>query len=1567
MKAKLFYVVLALAIALAIVALPLARPAQADVTDVKVIVEDREATATTNYTITFNITANLTGGTDNISIFFPGGTNASAANVTEPLGSSVPAELNLTFTPSSNVNTTDNPISLTVVDVVNPAVNYSPGYRLQVNTSQEPVLVNSSYYKIYPHTSYVLAAVNVTLDDYHAGATANYTINITTGAEGNLSVNASIISEFPAGTNVSGIINVTVKNIDVGGNFTVNVSLGQVNVTVPDGATFNGSESGDVVLFGIVNPTTAGAYNASAKTNEEPEWQVSNTYTIDPAAATSLNVSGIPDQAVASTAYNVTVKALDPYDNVDPNYTGNITFTSTDARADLPGNYSFNATEDNGVHTFVGNVTFRTLGVQNVTARDIDDPSINGTQTGITVAGYIQTLIDAALPGDTIIVPSGTYYEQVFIDKKLTIVSANGSANTTINGSELTDLYWNTSWGGGNITTVYPVVWIDRDQVVFGNATGGFNVTGATAINISDGDGTPSEMGVGLLNLARNCTIQGNIFDGNIVGIFGWRAHGASYNDILDNDFSDNGMAVYLTEGGGDSVKNSTFIDNVCAIILEGPSGGEPHDIEVLNNTLQGNWQGIQLSYSHNNTIASNNISDTTGGNWTIGNTSIEIDAVAIELMWSTNNTIQSNTIFKANETYAANYSIRLNGSWTNRVLNNDISDCRYDGILLQPLEYPPHPTTPSYANLVQGNTVYNCTSGITVNQSHYNDVLGNTVYNCSSSGIYLHTPGSGNEVGGTEAGEGNIVYNCSDGILLEDSRDEAVVNNTVYNCSAAGIHLNNSHGITIEDNTLWKLGEGNNSVGVYLENSGGNETMASNTIRGNDISYSTENGLVLDVDSGNNSIGNNTIYYNGHGIWIDGDNNNIYNNDIMYNNASEDSGVHLTVNASGNQIQCNNIVNNSYGMYKEGGAGVDAVDARYNWWGHTSGPSGIGVTGGGDAVEGNISFWPWATTEFDLPDVTAPDIVATVAVPDTISLLDTNFLRWVMVDAPYSIGPSYTDLIVDTGCGACNATSATVNLSALVLDMLPADIDEVVADWDQWKQNEWQNWLNQLANTSMDYREWEQHCYWDYELHLDDLLTGGRWGEWNLRYFFEDQLDDMVFEEFRLGEVEIPVTAVDCAGNEAEGNITLAIVDFQLPMEKGWNLRSTPISLNNSNLYNIVHLGDDLNYRSILRWNGEEGRWEQYAEPPSVDSPGWYYGSTKVANAVMQPLEAYYIYASDNDQLGLVINRGNPEMLSRDLYVGWNLIGLVPNIVSYGFSGMPINLSLATIYEAEGGLTGWSIAIGIGEDRSYDEEFYYGNIPLEKDSYEKRFDQDSLFAVQELDSQEMTPGGGYWVAMENDDILLGSGPAAITLRDTDPPELVGFSFTPASINRTECPCNVTFTLNITDDLSGFDYACWHLESPTGNEWQDGCVYEEDLWGGVYTHNVSFSSDSECGNWSVTDVDIWDIVANHRHLSTEDLIALNFSTTLEVVGLCNLTINCTAGGNVTTPFAVAPGGTNSSTYNCSDVVNLVATANATCNFSQWTGDIGTIGNFSAASTNITMNDDYNITANFTCP
>jgi len=72
----------------------------------------------------------------------------------------------------------------------------------------------------------------------------------------------------------------------------------------------------------------------------------------------------------------------------------------------------------------------------------------------------------------------------------------------------------------------------------------------------------------------------------------------------------------------------------------------------------------------------------------------------------------------------------------------------------------------------------------------------------------------------------------------------------------------------------------------------------------------------------------------------------------------------------------------------------------------------------------------------------------------------------------------------------------------------------------------------------------------------------------------------------------------------------------------------------------------------------------------------------------------------------------------------------------------------------------------------------------------------------------------------------------------------------------------------------------------------------------------------------------------------------------------DLIINSTAGGNVTTP------GEGTFTRDAGTVVNLVATPDGGYHFVNWTGNVGTIANVTAATTTITMNGDYTITANF---
>ena len=72
----------------------------------------------------------------------------------------------------------------------------------------------------------------------------------------------------------------------------------------------------------------------------------------------------------------------------------------------------------------------------------------------------------------------------------------------------------------------------------------------------------------------------------------------------------------------------------------------------------------------------------------------------------------------------------------------------------------------------------------------------------------------------------------------------------------------------------------------------------------------------------------------------------------------------------------------------------------------------------------------------------------------------------------------------------------------------------------------------------------------------------------------------------------------------------------------------------------------------------------------------------------------------------------------------------------------------------------------------------------------------------------------------------------------------------------------------------------------------------------------------------------------------------------------NLSISSTSGGTVTIPRE------GTLTYVEGTVVDLVATPDTGYRFVNWTGDVDTIADPNAASTTVTMNGDYSITANF---
>jgi hypothetical protein len=98
----------------------------------------------------------------------------------------------------------------------------------------------------------------------------------------------------------------------------------------------------------------------------------------------SLAVTGFPSPQVAGPPGSVTVAARDQFGNTVTSYNGTIHFSSSDAQAVLPVDYSF-VSADNGSHTFTNGAILLTIGTQSITASNMAPASFSGTQSGIVI------------------------------------------------------------------------------------------------------------------------------------------------------------------------------------------------------------------------------------------------------------------------------------------------------------------------------------------------------------------------------------------------------------------------------------------------------------------------------------------------------------------------------------------------------------------------------------------------------------------------------------------------------------------------------------------------------------------------------------------------------------------------------------------------------------------------------------------------------------------------------------------------------------------------------------------------------------------------------------------------------------------------------------------------------------------------------------------------------------------------------------------------------------------------------------------------------------------------------
>jgi parallel beta-helix repeat protein len=359
---------------------------------------------------------------------------------------------------------------------------------------------------------------------------------------------------------------------------------------------------------------------------------------------------------------------------------------------------------------FLGASIIPSMGNPIVVRQDLQDnkTTFKDTRSG----GYIQDLIDNASDGDTIYVPSGIYYENIIIDKSISLVGEDKDT-TIIDGCNIENVVYISA------------DWVNISGFTIQNGTGGItfgsdnnNISNNVVLN-NQGSGIANDMN--FYPYPINNIIINNIISGNIWGI---SIGGSSYNNISGNIINHNincGISIGCSSYSN-IIDNNTISNCNCGLFLMYMTLCDPAGNIIVNNSFFNSGVVTGECACYYNLFFNNTVNDKPLI-FLVDASDIVIDDAGQILLFGCKNVTIQNTelcnstigiiIYSSNNCSILNNNIRLNCGGGLQIIGSD-------------------------NNAITGNNITNNEYGIDLYRGFGNNITGNTIILNKDNGIYL-------------------------------------------------------------------------------------------------------------------------------------------------------------------------------------------------------------------------------------------------------------------------------------------------------------------------------------------------------------------------------------------------------------------------------------------------------------------------------------------------------------------------------------------------------------------------------------------------------------------------------------------------------------------------------------------------------------------------------------------------------------------------------------------------------------------------------------------------------------